>query len=644
MESPVFSMYSSGNRKSSKVSTKYLLILILVSILVFVNTFWGEFVYDDYPIVVNNPEIKYWHFWDIWGVMGRSTRTLSLMLDYHLFGNSPFGYHFQNIFWHLTSVLLLYLVLTKLSGDRLTSFMASLLFAIHPIHVEAVANIANRKELLCMTFSLSSFLLYMQFINKRDNKRWLWLAGSLLSWYLALNSKEVAIVLPLSLVAYEYIFLPKESRWLSGRPAILSSVLFIGAIATSIYLFSGIDFSKVDHILTLGGDRGETTYYSVFLTSARAFWHYIKLLLFPFNLSPEYIIELSTSLANPSLIFLWCLKLLFLLSPFYLLRKNALVAFGLFWFVIHYIPVSNIIPLTYIVADRYMYIPSAGLCLAMAASCSNLYRYSGSKRAKVAFRRPVTVLIFLILTAYSVTTVFHNSLWKNGVSLWTQATKVASMSTKAYYNRGNTYSELGNYEKAIKDYKRAIELDPKDARAYNNRGNAYSNLGYHRQAIKDYERAIKLDPKHARAYYDRGFAYYKLGNYQQAIKGYDKAIELDPKYAMAYNNRGHVYYDLGNYQQAIKDCSKAIELEPKYARAYSNRGYVYYVLGSYQQAIKDYSKVIDIKPLDAEAHYKLGLMYKLMGVSQKSLVYYKRAAALGLKQAQDYLRDQKISN
>ena len=148
----------------------YCLILVFVTILLFANTLNNDFTYDDYPVVISDPQIKYWHFLDLWEVWGRSTRTLSLMVDYHIFGDSPFGYHAQNILWHLLSVLLLFFIFVKLSGNQFTSFIAALFFAVHPIHVEAVANIANRKELICMFFSLSSFLLYLTFLQAEYKK------------------------------------------------------------------------------------------------------------------------------------------------------------------------------------------------------------------------------------------------------------------------------------------------------------------------------------------------------------------------------------------------------------------------------------------------------------------------------------------
>lgn len=182
---------------------------------------------------------------------------------------------------------------------------------------------------------------------------------------------------------------------------------------------------------------------------------------------------------------------------------------------------------------------------------------------------------------------------------------IKALNAVEWVQRGVSLDESGNYNEAMEAFTNAIELDPKLARAYVARGVAYANLGNNQQAIKDFDRAIELDPKDEKAYNNRGVAYANLGDYQQAIRDLDRAIELDPKLAAAYHSRGTVYFMLGNTQQAIRDYDRAIEIDPKNAEAYYNRGLVYVMLGNYQQAIKD----------------------------------FKIAARLGLKDAQDLLRE-----
>lgn len=606
--------------------------MFLVTATLFLNTFKGEFIYDDLEVVINNPEITQWNFWQGWGIMGRFTRSLSLMLDYKIFGDSPYGYHFQNIIWHLSSTILLYILYSRLTKDWVVSLMGALFFASHPLHVESVANISNRKDLLCMFFFLLSFLTYIYFIE--HGRKPLWFILSLFAWVLALNSKEVAVVLPLLIMSYELVLLPRDRRWLLKKGTVPILFLAIGAVATLMYVFSVVDLSKIDNIATLGGHRGEVTYFSVFLTSAKAFWYYIRLLLFPFNLSPDYIVELSVSFADLRLFSLWILKLIFIASPFYFLRKNSLIAFGLFWFVINYIPVSNIVPLTYIVADRYMYIPSAGFCLVLAVCCSDLYRKlsSSGKKEKVFSIWILIVSIIAIVVSYSVTTVMYNSVWINGSRLWTHAVKVTPMSYKAHNNLGKIYTRLGDLQRAVKLFNQSLALSPYP-KTYVNRGNAFYYAGDYDKAAADYNKAIEIDPLLAEAYYGLGTVDNLLGEYDRALIALKKAVDLKPELVQAYNNLGNVYNKLGNLKQALYNYNKAIDINPVYANAYSNRAYTYMILGDYSLATEDYEKVDELGAGSAAVYYNLGLIYSKIEDNEKSFYFYKKAAKLGDKRA-----------
>lgn len=230
------------------------------------------------------------------------------------------------------------------------------------------------------------------------------------------------------------------------------------------------------------------------------------------------------------------------------------------------------------------------------------------------------------------------------------ATAVKELSATDWYDKGLNFIESGNYSAALNAFTKAIELYPKFFGLYLNRGFAYDMLGNQQQAINDYSKAIELVPKLAKdadvfanVYVLRGSSYDELGNQQQAINDYNKAIELKPKLAAAYYGRGIVYNELGIYQQALSDLNKAIELDPQLAEAYFNRGITSHSLGNYQQAINDHSKAIELKPDYAEAYYNRGVTYSRTGNSQQTIKDFKIAARLGLKPAQDFLREKGIS-
>lgn len=589
------------------------LVLLLTSLLLYSNTFSAEFTYDDLTVVTNN-EIKYWHFWDLWQGWGRSTRTLSLMIDYHIFGDSPAGYHFQNILWHILSVLLLYFVFVKLSEDRLLSFFASLLFAVHPIHVEAIANIANRKEAICMVFSLISFMLYLRFIEEIDRRRWKWLVGSLFTWYLALNSKEVAAILPLTMVAYEVVFLPKEKRFLGKNPSLLFALLVVTSI--SFLFFSKEIISNLfssGNIVTLGGYKGYLDMHSVTISSAKAFWNYMKLLFFPFNLSPVHVLELSHSLKEPLAMMSWISALILILLLFYLLRNNKLATFGTLWFLIHYIPVSNIIPSVYMVADRYMYIPSAGFCLLFVSSVKKLHSELLYRFDRRFVGRIMTVIICAVFAFYSMKTLTYNHAWLNSLRLWDYAIKVSPTSYKSYTNRGVVHHNSRRYQLALNDFNSALKIYPKHTNALINRGTTHTMLGEHHMAIKDYKAALKLKPDDVEIYFNLGISYESLDNYSSAIEAYNSVIKIKPQHKKAYYRRGNAFWNAGNRADAQRDYDKAAQLDGKSLSVYARRGMLHMDAGNYKQAVGDFTLAIEEDADSANAYYNRGLAHGSMG-------------------------------
>lgn len=492
------------------------LVLVVVSILLFTKTMGGAFVYDDLTMVVNNPDIKRWHFWDTWGLWGRGTRTLSLMVDYYLFGDNAAGYHVQNIFWHALSVLLLYLVFIKISNDFFLSFTASLLFAVHPIHVEAIANISNRKEMICMVFSLASFLFYFRFIDNIGIKRFSSFLGFSFFWYLALNSKEVAIVVPLLIVTYEYIFLPEKKRFLTRKTFLLK----IGLLSVCFLIYW---FIIKDMKITKGSYVGEFTTLSFLITTPKVILTYFNFLIFPINLSPEYVIKGYNTIADPILVLFWVATLGIFIFSFYLIRKMPLISYGILWFFITYLPVSSIVPSTHMVADRYMYIPSAGFCLLMAVSLQNLYNIFLRCLKKEYAGTVIITFLLTLLSLYSVLTIKYITVWKNRENLWEYAVKVSPMAPKTYFNRGQVYFNAGKYKESIKDFGEAIKINPYVADFYYSRGVSYLSLSNRNLAIRDFERAINLNPQFKSAYFGLGLTYSELGEKEKAYNYFKKA-------------------------------------------------------------------------------------------------------------------------
>lgn len=230
---------------------------------------------------------------------------------------------------------------------------------------------------------------------------------------------------------------------------------------------------------------------------------------------------------------------------------------------------------------------------------------------------------------------------QDGLVAYNKAIK--ELKASDWFLKGWGLQNSGNHKDAISAYNKAIELDPLYAMAYNMRGAAFASLGDFSQALRDHGKAIDLDPQYAAAFNNRGVAYCQLGNFGQAIKDFDSGIDLDSEFEAIYVNRGNAYYNLGNFTQALKDFNNAIELNPNNAATYSNRGNTYRDTGNFGPALNDFNRSIALNPNDAAAYWNRGALYgQQLGNYRQGEADIKRAAQLGLRDAQDLLRRNRI--
>lgn len=627
-----------GNIYKTKISScLFVLLLVIIAAGLYINTLDAGFVYDDILVVLDDPDIRVWSLGGWESFLGRYVRTLSLKLDYRLFGLSAQGYHMQNIFWHSLSTVLLYIVFTMVIKDRVTAFLGALFFAVHPIHVESVTNISNRKDILCMTFILLSIISYLKFISSMHIQKKMWFFLTIFFWFIALNSKEVAVTLPLLIILYEKLFLAKENRVILKFPLFTAVISAAGLAALIYYVLSTINLSDMKFIETLAGYSGVPSYFSVVNSSAMAFWKYLALMFFPFGLSPEHNVTLLSSLINPVAFFSYLFIAGFLFLSIAVAGKSPAISFGLFWFFINYLPVANIIPSVYIMADRYMYIPSAGPCLLAAMGFRFLFKEPGMVRRKGSLIL-LGVLISLTISMYAFKTLSYSAAWKSDLSLWNYSVKKYPDSDKTLAGRANALSSAGDYNEALRDFNRAISINPQNARAYTNRGVVFMYLKDYTSAIADFSKTISLGFHFPVTYLNRGRAYYESGNYTEALNDYEEAIKNEPEFADPYINKGIVYDDIGDFPSAIESYSEAIKLAPERGKIYHHRAISYGKVGKYEAAIKDFNALIGMMPEYAEAYLNRAVTYGTSGRYDEALVDFNKAISLDPSYAEAFSR------
>jgi Tfp pilus assembly protein PilF len=533
-------------------------ILLAVSILVYANTLLNSFAFDDLLYIFNNPAVTAPSLKLLLSAtkdfnVFRPITFASLALDRSLAGGHAWFFHLVNLLLHAGVTLLLYLVLKKLlerlANGPTTAWVAALLFAVHPIHTEAVASIANRSELLAAGFLLGAWLLHVQ-----D-----WPLSALLCFVLAMLAKESAVVfLPLS-VAGDYA---------RGKLKPLSRYGWIAA-ATGCYLLllrkaqgghfgeKGVNFldNPLSHLPA-----------ALRLPNAlRIAWKYVGLQIYPATLSCDYsynaILLYSTwrHLLVPAVaaglvfaIWIWSLRL----------KQKEWFLAGAIYFISFAVTANILVPTGTILGERLAYLPSAGFCLLLALLWTRL-EADQRKLAWIAF--------FLVMAALATRTVVRNRDWRDNPTLFATTVRAVPGSAKAHAAIAAEYMNLSQLQKAEQEYQTSIDIYPDFAAAIGSYGLVESRLGHDHQARLLMEKALSMTAKDEPNYdflaVNLAAQLMKLGETGEALKRLNEEIALSPQYSRAWSNRAVIHYWHGETSAARSDAEMALHLDPSNSQA-----------------------------------------------------------------------------
>jgi tetratricopeptide (TPR) repeat protein len=435
-----------------------------------------------------------------------------------------------------------------LMGSRKGLF-AGLLFAVHPIHTGRVTNMTGGFDQLGILFLLGALYLYLLY-SKQGKKTYLW--SSLLVFVLGLLASEEAIVLFPLILLYDYCIRKnvrrKEYAW-----------YLVISVAYLVLRF---------FILQIGARAEGYSPYIRFLAMDIAFVKYLWLLFVPFPLTVQRSISLeSLSLISPLIFSALVLHVLLLVWAIRSRHRFPTVSYGIMWFYVALLPMSQIVPIQTIMAERYLYVASVGFCFAVVTLVYYLRKFVVDEGLQKKFASGV---LWTVIILFSLLTIERNMDWRDDVTLWTDTISVSPRSTLAYNNLGFAYDRIGQYEEAIPYYQNAILIDSKNFRAYSNLGVAYIRLERYGVAVRALNQSIQLDPTYAKSHNFLSIAYQELGKPDEARDALLTAVSLDPLYYEAYNNLGILYARYGEVEGARKAFLKALEISPSYEDAAYN--------------------------------------------------------------------------
>lgn len=583
------------------------IILILTTWVCFSNAFKNDFTnWDDVGYVLNNPLINSLSIDHLKNIFKTDVMSnyhplaiLSLAIDYHFFQLDPYGYHATSIVIHIMNVLMVFLFIRLLTGKMIIAFITALLFGIHPMHVESVSWVAERKDVLYVFFYLSSLCIYTVYIkSKKKKKHVLFFSGIL--FFLSLFSKGQAVTLPVVLLLIDYFSGRTFTRnvLLEKVPFFLASIV-MGIVAVMAQKESGAIEIIQSH-----------TFFERVLFASYSFLNYVLKMFYPGNLSAYYPYPEKTGDSYPFIYYaapVLFLVLIFLFVKYFRKNKNLLFGFG--FYAVNIILLVQLLPVgSAIISERYSYLSYTGLCFIVGNSFYSVW--NSGKRSLSVYKYLFSVVLIAFVTYLGFKTFGRNKIWKNSEQLWTDVIRQYPNTVIAYSNRGTYYQKQGDYDLAVSDLNKALALRPDHVEALVNRSNIYRIKGNYDLAIADCNKAIETKKNYPGAYMNRGIAYCFVERFDDALVDFEKVISVDPANADVYCNRGNIYDMRGRFDSAIADYSKSIEINPLYSDAFYSRGKTYVKKKNYEAAVNDLNKALSLKANKPDFYYYRSMAYK----------------------------------
>jgi len=630
---------------SPKKVKLYAALVVLFTLLLYMPSLNNDFIVNwDDGGYIHEHELVHELSWDNFVTIFNPTTfykgnyhpltTFFYALEYSLVGEHALLYHINNLIFHLLNVLLVFVFIRLLSKRSLIAAFVALLFGIHPMHVESVAWISERKDVLYTFFFLLSLIQYFYYVTEEASRRKHYILA-LVFFFLSLLSKSAAVSLPVALFVVDYYLKRKLNLKL-----ILEKLPFLGL---SILFGLLAVFSQSEK----GAIQDLTPMFSLFerlLIVCHGTMTYLWKLFVPVRLGAMHPYpDKLDGMFSPIYYIAPFVVLLVVAAIVYSRKYGRHYIFGALFFLVNIALVLQIIPVGgAAMAERYTYVPYIGLFFILGKLYDNVIRSTNA-----VFRRIkplLTILVLLFILFLSVLTFVRIGKWKNGEVLMRDLTKEYPYLPFAYNNLGYYYYHWEkNYDKALREYTTAIKADSNYYQAWSNRGVVYNNMEKHEEAVRDFTICLSLDPENidgligkanslsallrfeealpfynqylqkkpgdANAVLKRGTAFVQLGRYKEALADLEKSKELKPDNYEVYYWLGLYYYKNEQYAVALENLDKSISLNQKKSDIYSWRGLARYKLKQLDGAIEDYSMAIQINSNDAAAYVNRSVAY-----------------------------------
>jgi tetratricopeptide (TPR) repeat protein len=649
-------MNRSGAGQQARDSRNRLLSAALVAgvtALVFARTLTCGFVdYDDGDYVTTNPVVQAGLTWRgiRWAfVTGHAANWhpltwLSHMADVACFGLQPAGHHLVSTLLHAANAALLFLLLQQWTGRTRPAFLGALVFAWHPLRVESVAWISERKDVLSLMFGLLTLLAWTRAVRAPAGPvRHRFRNLALLAYAGGLMSKPTLVTLPLAMLLLDYW--PFRRTGNGAQPRDVSGTVPGRFFCRSLHGWWPLVREKwpfyvlaaASCVITFVAQKqgGAMASADVLPWEARwanvpvAYARYLLKTLFPLDLAVPYPHPVHwpiTAVLGGSMLILGLT-----LAAWWLRRRHPCLWVGWCWFCGTLVPMLGIVQVgMQSMADRYTYLPSIGLSLALAG----LLQHWESRSARTT--RGLTVLVGLWLVALGLLTWRQIGFWRNSETLFRRSLAVAPNNELAHNNLGYYYARQQRWHEAIAEYQAALALRPLYPDALNNMGHALTELARPAEALPYLEAAAKLQPRNPAIWNNLGNALADLNRFDEALRAYRRALELDPSHPDTHNNLGVALARQGQWNEALEHLQEAVRLRPNHASSHCNLGNAWAAQGRWAEAEHAYRRALALQPDDARTWNNLGNVLVESGRWSDAEAAYRRSLALDPRNAETH--------
>ena len=593
-----------GIQRLTGTDWKYIGICLGLTIIAFISIFGHDFVnWDDDFNIANNKNTALLTWDNIVNIFSEHVignynplPILTFAIERSIVGLDPTLYHINNLILHLVCVFFVYRIFRSLDLNAVASAAGALLFGIHPMRVESVAWVTERKDVLFGAFFLSALWFYIQYVRTGYARKYFYAALGLFAF--ALISKIQAVSLPLTMLLVDYYFRrPLTVKLVIEKWAFFLLSLVIGLIGV--------------YFLRQQGSMEDATNYSFLqrlMIGGFSLGVYLLKFIFPYKMSPLYPYPATL----PPEVYTGPVVALAILAFIYVAYKKDWrpYLFGILFFIVNVMFVLQVVGAGQgYLADRFTYIPYIGLMFIVSYGGQWLYQNKPSVGKPALYAFGVMMLLFLLLTFR------QNQIWRNSDTLWSHVLKYHTNTNLPYRNRANYRRDQGRIEEALADYNAAIALKP-DAALYNSRAKLYFNQENYSEALKDYNNAIRADSSKGEFYINRGAVFALSGQLDLALADFNKGLALNPEHANGYKNRSLVYQAFQQWGNAFADVEKYLSMHPEDADLWYERGRLNNILKKHNEALQDLDRAIRLNNRQGLFYYEK--MKALLAVGQKA--------------------------